>query len=520
VIGLTLALAMLLPQGPELFTMDTTTASPVISADRPAVGADEALRGLAAAMGWRVDFATRRLEQDMSAVSLDLSFDDQNPRTIAELIAATANADTVFDERDDQVQPKPVLHIVPSASPETESGRHRLVRRGIDWYRMFLSDDFKLEPIVAENSMQTRMHLGHMLLEQGEIEAAIEVFREVKDSDEIHDYVPLAMLRLAQCYHDLGKFEEAEKTAREVSRMHPSRPETAAATVLLGRNLIAQGRFDECVATMRASILPLANTPEIIDILLITAEAQSHRGRPDYVLDQMRMLADAHGFTDLNESQWLDYHYLRGLGAEGVGRYDDAMELLEIFLATGPGDPRRGQALVMLGRSYLALQKFVEARSAALQALTYQDSMPPAWKREARILQAKTALALGQKNRAFEDLEREVRRDPTGAPELVVFLIESFIDEGRYQKAIAASDLLTHNVGAVGDKARYLKILAMWKQNPRAEILDTFLSQARELAPKIEDELLQRKASEIIGQAYGLRGEWDRAVNAYHGILQ
>ena len=364
------------------------------------------------------------------------------------------------------------------------------------------------------------MHLGHLLLQQGDLEQAIVVFQEVHDADDAHPYMPLALLRLAQSHHDLGNHEEAEKWAREVSRMHPSRPETAAATVLLGRNLIQQKRYDECVATMRASVLPLANTPEIVDILLITAEAQVHRERPDYVLEQMRMLADSQSFRDLTESQWLDYHYLRGLGAEGTGHFEEAMELLEIFLATGPADRRRGEACVLLGRSYLALGKYVEARTAGLQALTYQSAMDRFWRKEARILQARTALALGQRDKAFEDLEREVRRDPVQTPELIVFLIESFLENDRYQKAIAAADLLIPIGGKWGDRARYLKILAMWRQNPRAELLDSFLLRAVQIAPQIEDEELQRKAAEIIGQAYGLRGDWEKAVNAYHGVLR
>ena len=105
-------------------------------------------------------------------------------------------------------------------------------------------------------------------------------------------------------------------------------------------------------------------------------------------------------------------------------------------------------------------------------------------------------------------------------PELIVFLIESFLENDRYQKAIAAADLLIPAGGKWGDRARYLKIQAMWRQNPRAELLDSFLLRAVEIAPQIEDEELQRKAAEIIGQAYGLRGDWEKAVNAYHGVLR
>jgi tetratricopeptide (TPR) repeat protein len=518
--ALLLAAVSLLPQGPELFAVRSTGEQTVVSADRTAVGAVEALRGLGSALGWRVDFATPALEGDLSQVSLDLSFDDQNPHAIAHLIAATGGADVVFDERAANPKISTVLHVVPRASAETESGRQRLLRRSMEWYRAFLSDEFRLDPLVAENGMEVRMHLGHLLLEQGDLEAAVRVFQEVNDADGTHRYVPLAMLKMAQANFALGKPDEAERLARDLSRMHPSRPETAAATVLLGRILIQLKRYDECVRAMRYSLLPLAQTPEVIDILLVSAEAETYRERPDYALNQMRMLADTHDFRELTEQQWLDYHYFRGFGAEGTGQLEEAMESLEIFLATGPADPRRGQALILLGRSYLALEKYLEARAAALQAVTYQNTLDDDWRKEARILQAKTALALGQKDRAFEDLEREVRRDPLHTPELIVFLIQSFLDDGRYQKAITAAELLTDTPGPWGDRARYLKILTLWRQCGSSELLDSFLVQALALAPAIADEELQRKAAELIGQAYGKRGDWDRAVDAYHGVLR
>ena len=79
-----------------------------------------------------------------------------------------------------------------------------------------------------------------------------------------------------------------------------------------------------------------------------------------------------------------------------------------------------------------------------------------------------------------------MRRDPLQTPELIVFLIESFLDNDRYQKAIAAADLLLLSKGELGDRARYLKLVAMWRQNPRAELLDSFLLRAVEIAPQIE----------------------------------
>ncbi|MEM7199175.1 MAG: tetratricopeptide repeat protein [Planctomycetota bacterium] len=517
--GCVALLTLALPQQPAMFDIQEAEGVIRVSADIAAVSAAKALRGLGQALGWRVDFATPALQADLDRSSLDLSFDQRDPRNVAMLLAAAAGADVVFDQRDGAMGERTAIHVVSHPSPETDSGRERLRRRAMSWYRSFLGEDLRLDPTVVENRMEVRMHLGHMLLEQGEIEEAVHQFLRIQEEDDSHPYVPLALLRLAEGYLELGNDAQAEEWARRVSRMHPSRPETAAATVLLGRALLAQEEYDQCVDTMRSAILPLATTPEIVDILLIIAEAHRHRERPDRALDQLRTLSSSTSFDDLTREQWLDYYFLRGYASLGVGSHEEAIEALEIFLATGSADERRGEAFVMLGNTYLELGKFVEARAAALQGLSFQSELDREWRKEGRILQAKTGLALGLTD-AFEDLEREVQRDPARAPELVLFLAKSFMDESRFQKAIATADLLASTPGEAGDRARYLKVLAMWRQDPQGEHLRTFVMYARAIAAEIEDHEHQQRVAELVGQAWGRMGEWEKAVDAYRGILR
>ena len=74
------------------------------------------------------------------------------------------------------------------------------------------------------------------------------------------------------------------------------------------------------------------------------------------------------------------------------------MELLEIFLATGPERPHDEDRANVHARAQLSSRSASSWKRAlpALQALTYRGTMDRFWRKEARILQARSALALGQ----------------------------------------------------------------------------------------------------------------------------
>jgi tetratricopeptide (TPR) repeat protein len=504
--------------GAALFSVDAATQR--ISADRTAVAAGAALTELAKAMGWRIAFQPESLLGELEHTSLDLSFDDQGARAIAQLIAVAGGADVQFDDRTEDGKFSTALHVVRPPSAEIEAGRARLLARAMQWYRTFLAEDLRFDPLVEEHASKVRMHLGEMLMEAGDLESAIGTFRALRDGDRTHPYVPLALLKTAECQFRMKRLADAEENARQVSRMHPGRPETAQATVLLGRILLAAARYDECAREMRASFLPLAGTPEIIDVFLIAAQAHWHRDRPDQVLRETELMAAAHNFRELDEQQWLSYHFLRGIGAEGTGQHLEAIEALELFLGTGQNDPRRAIAFVVLGRAYAELGKFLEARAAALEALELKGGLDNDWRQRARILEAKTALALGDKDRAFADLEVEVRKQPEQMPELVLFLADAFIEVGRFQKAIATADLLAGGSGAWADRARHRKVVAMWRQASRSGDPQGFPAAAIEIARQIGDPELQRGVAEMIGQAYEALGMKEKAADAYRGLLR
>jgi tetratricopeptide (TPR) repeat protein len=299
---------------------------------------------------------------------------------------------------------------------------------------------------------------------------------------------------------------------------HPSHPETAAATVLLGRTLLAQDKFDACRRTMEQDLLRLSDSPEIIDLYLLLGQAEMKLRRPQDVLDHMEILGRAQSFRDLSHRQFLDFSFLYGYGSLGQGQHEAAVEFLELFLVRGEDDPRQGEVFVMLGQANLAEGQVIQARSAALEARKHMGAMDEYWRTESRKLYAQTALAMGDKEAAFRDLESEVRT--TLDEDLILFLAKEFIKERRYQRAITTAELLSERDTPKGDQARYDKVIAMWKQAEQTNVFDDFPAKAIAVAHRILDEDLQKKVAHLIGEAYEQIGDLQKASEAFRGILR
>jgi len=546
VIALAFTLALLAPQGPaDTFTVRTLAvqgarARTVVAADVRSIDCLAALRELSAACGWNITIESAPLENDLRFAPVDLNLVDQDPRMVAQLIAVAAGADCVFDEPEPVEGARATLHVVRRPLPETESGRQRLRSLAGQWYRSFLRDELRYEPVVQREGVQVRMHLGELLVDSGDLEAAISFFTEVWEQRP-HDHVADAILRIGECHLDLARgltdrqqqkaeYAKVEQWARRVLDTMPTAPEVTPATIQLGRALLGQAmaeptpelvrrEAERCQSELRARVIRLIDSVEMLDVWLLSGQAQFLMERPDRVLETMLTLRESPWFGDLGERQFRDYHFLLGYGALGGGKHDLAMRSLEWFLIHAGTDARRGIAWVLLAESYLGMKRFVQARAASVEARSHHlGAMAPDWRERTLKVWARSALALGEKESAFQELEQLVLRGEE--PELSLFLVDEMLADRQWQRAVAVAEPMIELETRIGDRARFKTITALFEQAVASDHLDEFPAQAIRLAPKILDPELRSRTSTMIGDAYARLGKLEHAADAYRGILR
>lgn len=517
-VAVVLATAAARPQGADPVFRPRGQDPVLLSVDRT-ITASSALETLGATMGWNVLFQPRHLHNDLGMVSLDLAVVDQDPRLLAQLIANAGGADVVFDEGN-LTSSETTLHVVPMPDEFSDEGRQRLRARASQWYQNFLVDELRRDPTLEEDAISVRMHLGELLRESGDLDGAIRFFGQIREEDPLNEHAITASLRVAECYFELGQYDDAERWARIVLDRSGMPPEKPAATNLLGRILLARGRFEECISQLESRILRLDRRRAVLDAYLVLAEAHLQLNQPDRVYLRMMTLARAlEDWPELDPEQWLDYHFLRGYGAVGTGRQVEAIEFLERFLIRGEDHDRRGHGFVLLAQAYLDNGQFLEARAAALEATNqYMATMDPFWRRQARKLLARSSLSLGDKDEAFDELEREViqHRDP----ELSLFLVDEFMRDQRWQRAINTARPLTERTDAFADRARLRVAQAMFEQAENAKSWSGFAAEVKLLLLEMTDKELRVQAMELLAHAYEAMGDVERAADTIRGVLR
>lgn len=538
--------AALLGQADETFTLRQVEAPNggqprlLVAADTRALSCLDAVQRLARTCNWNLAVESPPLEADLRFATVDLNLADQDARLVAQLICVAGDADCVFDESGTGPGGRVTLHVVRPPSAETESGRQRLRSLSGQWYRSFLRDDLQYEPLVQREAVQVRMHLGQLLVESGDLEAAIPFFQEVFEKRP-HDHVGQALLAIGACWLDLAAGEtdrtkqkdaygKAEAAARSVFERMPTAPEVTPATILVGKALLGQARAEtqreamrriaeRCQEELRARAIRLLDSVEMLDVWLLAAQAQFLLERPDRVHETVLTMRESPYFVDMRDEQFRDYHFLLGYGALGTGKPELAMKALEWFLLHADADPRRGLSLVLLAEAYLAQQRFVQARAASIEARTrFLATMTSDWRERALRVWARSALALGEKESAFVELEQMVMRGEE--PELALFLVDEMLLDRQWQRAIAIASTMVGEDSSIGDRARFKTVQALYQQAAASEHFDDFPAQATLLAPRIKDAELMQKAAEMIGDAYARLGKLEHAADAYRGILR
>jgi hypothetical protein len=335
---------------------------PLVTADRRLVSCLEALRELTGAVGWNLSVESQPLTADLGFHSVDLNLEGQDARIVAQLLAVAAGADVVFGEAAPVDGSRPTVHVVRPPDPATESGRHRLRTLAGQWYRSFLRDELQHEALVAREAVQVRMNLGQLMVDSGDLGAAIDSYTAAFEQRP-HDFVGAALLKLSQCHLDqarshaelaqqLEHYGKAEGWARRLFESCRRRRRSRAATVLLGRSLLGRATIDpdpqqrrrwaeQCQAELRARVIRLIDSVQMLDVWLLAGEAQMLLEQPERVYETMLTLRESAYFDELSPRQFLDYHFLLGYGTLGQLRHDLAMRALEWFLIHAEGDARK-----------------------------------------------------------------------------------------------------------------------------------------------------------------------------------
>lgn len=509
------------------------------------VNIESALLAFESTLGWDVHFETSYLRQQLARRVVDLAFTDQDPETVARLIAMSGDADITFNDYAEAGTTHRMMIVVSPPSAETESGRARLRQHSVQWYRTLLQDDLALEPIVSEHGVRARMELANLLMASGEFGQASQAFVRIVEDNVTHDYVPLSLLRIAECEFELAKalqrgvestderiskqslqrqiqhLEEAERRARVLTTRHPEQWETASAVVFLAELMLFQGRNAEAVQFLSAQYLRLAGAPEVVDLYLLAGKAERRLGHFEQVLENMNTLhAALDEFRDLEKAQWLDYLFLRADALQRLGENKEAMVTVETFLGAAAEDSRLGAAFIILGRSYLEQGRLVEAWAAAREAHDLRLMMDREWMREESKFYAKAALAIGDKDRAFEQLEIQVRDNPAAEPELVLYLVDAFLADERFEKARDTADLLVDYDNRWAELARKKAVESLFASAQKTGLWASFPAKAKPYALAIRNEDYQREVADLFGRCYEAMGRIDLAARAFRGMIQ
>ena len=512
----------------------------LVSGDAASITVADALDSLCRTVGWRVYYETPQLEQELAQRVVPIAVTGQRPSELARLIAVAGGADAQLDAPAAGTGGAAKLHVIRAPSASSDSGRIRLRQWAATWYRTFLSSKtLSDESARSDVVMASRMHLGELLMQLDDFEGAQRWFGGVRAADPAHPYVPTAMLREAQCHYELGlavrdsaqrsrHLGRAEEVLQRLVQQSPDIKETADGVVLLGRVLIELGRYKECIGRLRDKAVKLALYPEIVDVYLLIGDAERRLADAESTLlatEQVYMLRDAVQFT---RRQWLDFLFLEGWALTETGRSSDAEERLELFIGLGQGDTRRGQAFATLAQTYLDLGKYVEARSASIAARELLDGTADRhWRSVAARLDAKTRVATGDRDSALKELKAQLDRQSPVELEtaLAFYLIDEHISAGEYTNAIRVAEILTEDDVAKmyphdSDRARLLKLRAMYEQARIGKTLDRFPALAIPHAERLLSAGYQSEAADLIGQAWQEIGEIDRAADAFRGVFR
>jgi len=221
---------------------------------------------------------------------------------------------------------------------------------------------------------------GRDRLRTGKYQEAITILSKVPASSE--DYIP-AQRALARAYATVGKYDEAELTARKATTSKGG----AQLWNTLGEVLLTRGKL-----AAAESAFTRAKTEHASDSLVATlnlAEMRYNRGDRDGAMKEFDKFIDVYnasaGSNLTSEELVAVATAVEHLGDNDPQLFKDALKAFDRALSV---DPLNSDARVKLGELFLSKYNFADAQSTFEEALQMNPNNPRALLGAARRLQA------------------------------------------------------------------------------------------------------------------------------------
>ena len=386
------------------------------------------------------------------------------------------------------------------------------------------------EPDKATDKAAEDYNMAAWLYGQGKYDLSAEEFQAFLAKYPQHEKVPDARLGLARALVHLGKNDEAVLALEELRRTAPQFEGMPEALFHLGQALAAAGKakeagdaFDEILKShgdhylaswaraRRGEMLLVLKQPDEAEKVLapLVEEFLTGKDAPKRLQEERKRLGEAAPAAATTFDALLERAHLNlGLARLGAGRFGEARESFEEFLALAPKSGLATTARFHLAQSLYQESQF--ARAAEVYAEVAGTDSPfagdAAFERALALYQAKNYKdAAG----AFADAAKRLGDSERGAKARLYAGMCLYL-AGNAREAVAC--LQEHlNANADDAEARYWLAAAYLKENKPVEAREAF------------DELLRRSpdgpraADARVGRADALlaEGKPEEAAQAY-----
>jgi len=117
---------------------------------------------------------------------------------------------------------------------------------------------------------------GEKLFGSGAYKGAEEIFLRIVQNGKDNPFYPKSLLRLAQCYLAMGKYEEAGKHFQLFLEQFPHSPRASEALYFLGRTYLLRRRIKEAIDVLNKFLQSYPEDDLITRVLLELADGYEH----------------------------------------------------------------------------------------------------------------------------------------------------------------------------------------------------------------------------------------------------